>query len=407
MGKRNRKTKGARSSADEREFSAGPLRVRQRGTHVEMTNVATAGQMASVRKALAEWKRGAPSELEQDAERVLEALQDIDPVTVLGVAFFHYHLRPVLAGEAMETSYAIIEHLALLLAKQERAGQVWVVDQTAGDALFDYLDHHLDAAIQLALPDMSVDPDEKADPFDDVVFNVRMWEMTVRAPRYDHQEKELLRKLFDPFAHELRAALGFTCEDAMNIESALITRIEATAREGLAQARQTLDDVDQALRGKEPVNDEVAGLVDLLRQRPDRDPMETLRGLMGAWVGFRTGDSLAPTVDELTDETGLAKDVVKRALGALTTTQSDLTNYAYAVPLSPLKSKPLIAIADRFLMPSPGLFLPALQIRFEQTLKARTAWEAYQTHRGAFAEERAAALFVRVLPGAIVRTNLK
>ena len=71
--------------------------------------------------------------------------------------------------------------------------------------------------------------------------------VAVRVPRYDHQEKTLLRSLFTTFAAELQAALGFTCDDAMVLEECMTQRIQTMALQGQDIALHVMDDVKPRL----------------------------------------------------------------------------------------------------------------------------------------------------------------
>jgi|GEM_PF-5761936 len=383
------------------------MHVRRRGKRVEWSSNASETEFASMRTRLREFRQEAPEKFRREAEELLRAISHVDSLTILGVIFFRHHIRPALSRKKIDDfSFALVEHIALLLAKEKAAGEVLVVDQTTGDALFGYVDRHLSAAMFLAFPDIPEELLEKPDPILDAVTNVRMWEMAVRVPRYDHHQKHLLRTLFDPFTDALRKVIGFTCEDAMTIEAAFARRIQETARDGLVQARTTMLGIQNVLSGGVAAEEDRLFL-DALRERSPDNPEELAKGLLGAWLGFRTGHSLAMTAKDLATETGLPSEIIERALSALTTTRDDLADYWYIVPVSPLKSKPLVRIDDAYVMPSPGLFLPALQPLFEDSLKPTSSWHQYDGHRTEFSEARAAVLLARVLTGATVLRNLK
>jgi hypothetical protein len=62
------------------------------------------------------------------------------------------------------------------------------------------------------------------------------------------------------FKDELRAALGFTCEDAMILEDAYTERIKGIGIDSAVQIGAII-----ILRGKEPQDPEVAAIVDEVR----------------------------------------------------------------------------------------------------------------------------------------------
>jgi Holliday junction resolvase-like predicted endonuclease len=145
----------------------------------------------------------------------------------------------------------------------------------------------------------------------------------------------------------------------------------------------------------------------ILAASPKADVRWQVRWRVILWVALRTGYSIGPSLDDIVSETGLTNEVVASILVRLTTIAHDLADHWQMAPVSPLKTKPLVAIRDCHVLPSPALFLTALQTLFETALKLTSAWEAYQTHRAHYGEERAAALFGRALPGAATYRNLK
>ncbi len=390
----------------EREFSVGPINVRLRGKQVETTVTASPSEFAQMRAHFAEQKRRAPDDFCREMEDVMKAIEDVDSLTVLGAIFFRYHLAPALFGKEMKESFALVEHMALLLAKRDGNGEKFVLDRSASAVVFSYLQDHLNAAAFFAFPDMPDDLSDEPDPILDAVVNVRTWEMGVRVPRYDHHQKALLRSLFVPFAGTLRETLGFTCEDAMAVEEAFVRSIKETAREGMDQARTVLRDVGRGLKGA-AVGGDAHGIVKMMLGSNVQDPMPLVRSMLGAWLGFRTGHSLGMTVEDVSNRTALPAVTVQRVLDTITTTSEDLRDYFHIVPVNPLKSKPLVEIDGVYVMPSPGLFLPALQVLFEDALKKTAAWHTYDNHRKDFSEERAGTLLGRVLPNALVLRNVK
>lgn len=303
-------------------------------------------------------------------------------------------------------SYALIEHLALLLTRDPPSGTQLLVDAEAYDALCGYLDRHLMQATMLAVPDAPSGTSSSTD-LDELVANIVMWEMGVRVPRFDHQEKRLLHDLFDPFETELRKLVGFSFGEAAKVEHAFVTRIELGLNESARLARDFSEQIDRALEDPSNAEKDALDLVEEYRKRSPDGVKELASGMLAAWVAFRTGYDLTATAAEVSDETGLAGETVGAVFGALTTRQSDVVDYYVAEPVNVMRSKPLIRIDERYAMPSPGLFLPALQAHFETALKTSPLWERYQTHRAGYAEARVADLLRRLLPGATVYTDLK
>ncbi len=409
MSRRTRRSKKRKKRRSFDESTIGSVRIKRVGKRIFLRNTATPEQFAAMRKALADWKARAPYEMRARSEALLALIVDLDPLVVLGFVFSHHHLAPLLAGKEMAESYAVIEHLALLIAKEPRAGDDMTIDLGTRQQLFDQLSTQLQEAIQFTSPDLLTDGSVLRDePFRDALAPILSWELAVRNERYDHQQKALLQALFTPFAGDLQTVLGFTCDDAMVIEENYARRIKAVALEGDEMGHRVMSDVDRILQKKPASDERTATLVNEIRAAiPSADVRLHAFWQLLPWTALRTGHSIAPTLDDLVSETGLERDIVENSLRDLTTGAADLGGYWYMLPVSPLKTKPLVAIGNHYALPSPGLFLTALQTLFEDTLKATPSWETYQQHRAGFGEDHAADLFARALPRAIIYKNLK
>jgi Holliday junction resolvase-like predicted endonuclease len=407
--KRRTRTKKRRQRAANEEVIAGPAHLKRVGKRIHLRTASNPAQFAEMRRQLAAWRAQAPAEMRADSEALLALVAGIDPLTALGFVFSHNHLAPQLAGKEMTETYAIVEHLALLLGKGLATGHEMRIEPDTSERLVEMLSEQLRKAIMLSQPELPTDgslPPNEA--FTDALQVIRSFELAVRVERYDHQQKALLRALFTPFAADLEAAFGFNCDDAMRVEDAYDQRIKATAFAGDDQAHEVMADVDRVLKGKAAQDPHTAELVTEIRAAaPKIDARMQMFWMLLLWNALRTGHSIAPTLDELVAETGLAHDVVNRVVNALTATADEVANYWFMVPMNPLKQHPLVNMDGHAALPSPGLFLPALQTMFEMKLKGTSRWEDYQKHRAAYGEDTAADLFARVLPGAAIYKNLK
>jgi len=130
----------------------------------------------------------------------------------------------------MSQSYAIVEHLALLLAKAPAAGHELAISSATAKQLVDMLAEHLQKAI-IPQPELPPDGSPRTMPSLVPCSQSAPGNSPSRVERYDHQQKALLRALFEPFATDLAAAIGFTCDDAMAVEDAYGRRIHSTVAE--------------------------------------------------------------------------------------------------------------------------------------------------------------------------------
>src|ERR1700683_4065414 len=118
MSKKRKKKKTGKSRE---HYNYGPLRLERVGTQIKLRKRADPGEFAAGRRALAEWRTSVPAEMKRSSVRILEVARLFDPVTVIGFVFNWHHLAPQLAGKEMTQSYAVVEHLSLLLAKEQDA----------------------------------------------------------------------------------------------------------------------------------------------------------------------------------------------------------------------------------------------------------------------------------------------
>ncbi len=401
MSKKRKKKKSNKSRA---RLNYGPIAIEQ-GKNIRLRNKADPGQFAAMRQALADWRASVPSEMRCASERILELGKPFDPLAVLGFVFNLHHLAPQLAGKEMSQSYAVIEHLALLLAKQGDHGIEPVVDLDAAKEIVDTLDAQMQAAVQYVLPELPADGSTPPDlEFRDALASILAFEQGVRGERYDHQQKALMRALFQPFSDAIRNALGFTPGEALVLEDAYDERIRDVAMAGQEQVAVVISDFHN-IRKNRPVSDERHRL--LFEQFDGAHGDFDLQVSLLLWISTRTGHSIAPAVEDLVTETGLAADTVQRILRAFSLDRSGLTDYWQIQAFSPLKNRPLVQFGGSYALPSPSLLLPSLQSLLERTLKSAPQWESYQRHRSAYAVKRGVELFTKALPGAQVYADMK
>ncbi len=404
--KRSRRKRRKQDRTD--EFTVGSIYGYRVGKRVVIGNRATPEQFVALRSSLAEQKLELPQLMRRSSEELLAEIAEYDPLVVLGFIFHLNHLAPQFAGREISESFALVEHLALLLAKDLRSGTVPALDGEVAGKVRDALREQLQQAIWSAMPELPADGSPSMDSLHDALATILFWELGVRGERYADQQEALIRALFTPFNAELKDLLGFDCDEALTIEHAYDQRIRAVAMEGMESALGYMVDVHRVLKGKPAEDARTGPMVEALRALgPGVDVRQYAMWTVILWFALRTGYSLAPTADELVSETGLQRHTIDSALRHLTTTAGDLADYWTLGAGNRLKQKPLVAINECYALPSPSLFLAALQTLFESALKKSGAWERYQNHRAKYGEHRAAAVFARAFAGATVYQNLK
>lgn len=380
------------------------------GKNVVVGNRSTPEQAAALQAALLEQKQNLPNLMRTSSEQLLALIADYDPLMVLGFIFHVNYIAPQFRGKALTQSFAQVEHLALLLAKDHRPGTVPAFDAVAARRVQEILREQQDQALVLAMPEpLSAEATDKEDALRDALAVILFFEMGVRGERYADQQEALIADLFIPFNANLRQILGFNADDAIAIDHAYERRIRAMATEGIELAQDYMADIDRVLKDKAPKDSRATEMVAAARAAGLTSAEVRDYSLFNVilWLGFRTGYSLAPTIDDLVAETGLQFEIVNNAMQHLTIRATDLPEYWQLGAGSYLKRQPLVAINDYYALPTPSLFLEALQTLFEGALKKSPTWEQYQKHRSDYGVDRTVQVFARALPGAQVYRNLR
>jgi hypothetical protein len=325
------------------------------------------------------------SHLQEAVHEIETTLYRFDPVTVLAVGFARYALKdPESYEEPDHFAVVPLEHAAVIYSKKSVAAPE-PFDYAAVVDAFNRLD-------EITLMWAALHPElDGSDALTSIRGRIMMHETMVRMPAFAHQIEETARALFAPFAAWMGAHLGFTVDAAFRIIHSIERRAERVFNAKLALVRREFDALPPSSRAS----------------------FDFTRVL---------GEAITPVLTfeaaEMVQEAGLPSETVARFLAFFTLEPEDVpADYTIPSPALPLKTKPIMRIGDRYLVPSAMLVDTAVQPAIEHSMNPSAAsahaaatesvWQVYVSHRKDYSEKRTLELLARVLPGTRPYRDLK
>ena len=257
-------------------------------------------------------------------------------------------------------------------------------------------------------------------------FAMRHNELNVRNPAYTHHHREVLEGLFKPFEAELVAAVGYSIDDAIRLTNAILQRTNQLFADRLDQAHKSLREMEREVRNarkqrQRPIDMantgqgtdeealERAAFIHALAQRPQKEVSHGLRAALTEWLFCAAANICSFTVEELAHAAEVSADRAAAFTHTLAIEFGDVnTDFVEPSPTHPLRLRPLVHHAGRYLCPAPMLLDWAIQPAFETALKniGGARWERYHKHRHDWLLQTAVRLLQRIMPTAEFTTNL-
>jgi len=393
-------------------FSAPGIDVLRSGKMIALRNVMSREQRREFADAMNDWRKGLPAEMAAIEAEILR----FEPMDVLAYGLLRYAVaNPETYKEYEHGSVAMVEHIATLYAKHAPRTTFEQLDGGTMQGVFETLDR-----VTMYWPfahepfDLDVDRPE--------LFSLRarilMSETLVRMPTYVHQIEATTVDLFAPFSAWLRAHVGFDASEAIQITRAITKlqndRLNAALHESAELPRALLE----ALRGRVEPPHELGETFAQLRTLSADAQIAYLSD-----VGFRIaikaiGAHVPFTVQHIVEATGLSSSTVEAFVEVFQLRFGDVAaDYVIPTPAYPMKTKPLLRLADnRLFAPSLMLLEPALQFALEKAMNPsrssiadadRATWDAYVAHRAEYAEDHALRALSAVLQNASMYQGLK
>jgi hypothetical protein len=386
----------------------GDLDARLSGKAMMMMNMRGPAEQARFMAARRAWREQADDEFRVKRDELLGAIAPYRALALLGHVYFKETVaNPETYKEWQHEGVAAkVEHFALLLLARDHDGIERLVPETIVSAIHEYLE-----LIFTALPAYHSDVAEGKTHLDpDPRSLVLMWELGIRMPLYMWQHRATLRQLFGPTTSWMHDRLGFSIDDALEIEIAFERLVNGVlARElprftaGMSELARVMEFVPGGAFPKPGYETEATA-------------MWTSFQLRWSESMSRIGENVALTTAELAAEASLDPARVDAVLHFFTLTRNELPrDYYIPIPASPLKFKPIVTFNERWTLPSSMLMLPAIQPALERALnpafKLPTAemndWNIYEKGRSEILEARASIALSKLLDGAKVYRNVK
>lgn len=240
-------------------------------------------------------------------------------------------------------------------------------------------------------------------------------ELGVRVPAYTHHHHEVLHGLFDQFDEELIPLLGYGISDVLSLFEWIPTMVS----EGLTMR---VKESYQAIHGAYTESRKVRrGQSHLIVDESQNEVVRDLAKLSDAkaehYATFANiqwllaGADLVSTfsIKQLADASGLTREKIAAILRDFALHFGEVADeFVEPQATHALKRRPLIEHQGIVFCPAPGLLDWSIQAALEENIKAKseTLWQRYQKNRHDYLVSTTAALLRRVMPEALVETNL-
>lgn len=243
-------------------------------------------------------------------------------------------------------------------------------------------------------------------------YAIRNYELFVRYPSYEFQERNLLRELFPPSLDQAsRDALGFTIAEAIRCVEELNAwpreRFIDRAQEGKG-THQRLMEARERVRKGQPVarslKASAEALVGMGRKRAEAE----LRNMVGGWIFQAMGDTCQVTTSELSQATGVAEEAVEAFLDTFSLSFGRQAQDNYTTSLREIRDAPILKDGTgNHLCASTGDLFYSLRPRMEQAFKGSSGtWNRYERGRAKFLETDSVRLLREILRPAVSHENL-
>lgn len=232
------------------------------------------------------------------------------------------------------------------------------------------------------------------DPYLDLRTKLYAHHLAVSSFAYEWQERKTLERLFEPFAEDLRAALGFAADEAINLSAALgqlqllrMRELGDIARRGADEMKRR---VSERRAGKTTGEDD-----EYIRRLADMSPKAANRWMERTamlYMAVHMGRHAAFTAQELADDAKVDRSAAQAFLDAFAVEFGHATLSAHAVggEIADMRRRPIVHDGQgRYLPAAVDSVLYGLRDVMTDGLKDHRAWKRFTRHRARDLEERA------------------
>lgn len=383
-------------------------------------------------------------EIEKDVARQVDELLDLlrphNPLSVIAGVWLSNAILDADAFKEYEHrgNDAFTEYVAALyLTRPFSLGDSGGIAPLAGE-LFEDVQSRVEALFRdsTALAATSwIDADDPApaDGLDSIAFRVRMQALTVRYPGYDVHLQRTLRGIFERSDDAIERTLGVTGSRAVDLCVALDRLIEVRVNAQMTRAMDSVEGLLASVAALTPdtiPTDASPFLRHVVTLPPDAQ-RDAARWAAMTWASTFMGFTLVLTAHDLAEHAGTTVDEAAALLDLLSVGFGGVDPAFFLRPssTSPLQANPVVrltpdehalvtpgATAPAYFCPVPNALLWALRPAVEAALNPASAvavaratksgWQAYESGRAQYAEDRALELLASLLPGATAHASV-
>lgn len=438
-GKKQKRQYGATKNSintDSADVLEGPsFRMERDGRFIRMSINRTPEEQRALIEATANSVDEMRTDLERRATAVEARLSEFDTFSVLGALSLQNHLAdPETYREYSHRGKSVVAEYATLLALKRpyAEGTRLVRDEATLSELQTEIEQIVQSTIELQEARdarRAVQAGMASDPpsiLQELQFIMRINELAVRNPAYEHHLHKVLEGLFRLFEAELVALIGFPVDDAIPLADAIPQRMNRLFADRFEKARESLGEMEREVRNArkqrrrradtpnigQGMDEEAlrhAAFIHELARRPPKEVIRTLRAWADQWVFFDAANICSFTVEELAHDAGVGPERAAAFANALAIEFGDVNmDFVEPSPTHALRTRPLVHHANRYLCAAPMLLDWAVQPAYEAALKGvgGSLWERYQKHRHDWLLFTAVRLLQWTMPTAEFATNL-
>ncbi len=379
------------------------------GRFITMRGTLSPDEHAEVVDAFLEGAVDIRREQETRRTRLLEILDEADPVNLIARLSLNYlHIDPDTFKEwESDRSPAHVEYVALQalgvgLSGPKRIESMRELELTV-EAIELVREMFRSASILMIMEAIAARRDRPDDPTVEYVLKTRLESLAVRGSGYVEHLVRVLHGCLDPFERECRRLLGFTAAEALTLTYGIVDlisdRIEPLWKEADAGRGEMLRQLKRERRRRSRMD---RRLPDWLLNLPPTAAKRHISMLAMAWV-FADSRSLAlVTAEELASQCSLDTSACEAFLNAFSCPRDLFQPEHHAFPggAHPLTVQPILRLEDGYVLPVPSSMIDAIRPRMEDVLQQDSrVWERYVDARGKYVEREATSLLAAALPG--------
>jgi hypothetical protein len=254
--------------------------------------------------------------------------------------------------------------------------------------------------------------EDDAEGLNGLRYAIRNYELFVRYPSYESQERHLLSELFpESLDQASRDALGFTIAEGIRCVEELNAlpkdRFIDRAQEGKSTHLRLMD-ARERLRKGQSVARSLKASAEALTKMSRKQAEAELRNMVGGWVFLAMGDTCQVTVAELSQAAGISEDAAEAFLDAFSLSFRREAKDNYTTSLREIRDSPILTDGNgNYLCASTGDLFYSLRPRMEQAFKeSNRIWNIYERGRAKFLETESVWFLRQILKPDVWHGNL-